>query len=229
MIYTVKSTAKKALVESDEFYDGEDYLLKQNLEQPQRAVGAGGGGWNKERIFLSVSCFEFFIARKVRPIFEIYRQCRVEVTKAAKAKARLPYHLLRYLANHDQVPFGSFSVLQEITTKLIAPMEMSGYTMPDRMVPDISVGKVWCNYLRGEKGIDPDTFDTYDHKYEDGRVVKAKLYPISLLSDFVALFQQDWIGTRAEKYFKDRDVAAIPHIPKRLNPPPAPDQSVNAV
>jgi hypothetical protein len=219
MAYTAKSTAKKALVDSNEFFEDVDYLLKQNLEQIPRSPKTGGAGLNKEKIFLSVSCLEYFIARKVRPIFDIYRQCRIEITKTAKSKARLPYHLRRYLANHDQVPFGYFSVLQEITTKLIAPMEMSGYTLADRHVPDISVGRVWCNWLRGERNINPDEFPTYDHAYEDGRIVKAKLYPVELLSDFVALFQNDWIGTRAEKYFRERDEAALPHIPKKLEPP----------
>lgn len=222
--YAAKSTAKRALVESGEFYEDEDYLLNRNVEHPERPPGVGGGGLNKEKIYFSVACFEYLVARKVRPVFEIYRQCRIEVTKAAAARARLPYHLRRYLANHDQVPFGYFSILQEITTKLIAPLEIQGYTLPDRMVPDISVGRVFSNWLRKVKGVDPDTFDTYDHSYEDGRVVKARLYPLELLSDFVGQFQQDWLTNRAADYFKDRDETALPYLPKIVRVTKKPDE-----
>jgi hypothetical protein len=224
MTYTAKHTAKKALIDSSDLFEGEDYLLKQNLEHPERPSGAGGGGLNKEKIFLSVSCFEYFVARKSRPIFEIYRLCRLEVAKAAKAKSSIPYHLRRYLVNHDQVPFGCFSILQEITTKLIAPLEMQGYTLPDRVVPDISVGLIFCRWLREEKGIDTDSFGTYNHRYEDGRIVQAKLYPNELLPDFIGQFQNDWLSKRAERYFKDRDPEALVHLPKILKPPSKPDQ-----
>ena len=225
MAYTTKFNAKRALIEDEQFYEGEDYLLLRNEEQSKVNVAGHGGGLNRERIQLSLGCFEFFVARKSRPVFEIYRQCRIAATqaarKAAQRRVELPYHLRRYLANHDQVPFGYFSILQEMTTKLIAPMELSGYTLPDNMVPDISLGKIFCNYLRAETGVDPDSLPTYSHKYEDGRTVRAKLYPINLLPDFIKLFQEDWLSRRAERYFRDRDESALPHIPKKLNPPSA--------
>jgi hypothetical protein len=97
---------------------------------------------------------------------------------------------------------------------------MHGYTLPDNMVPVISVGKIFCRWLREEKGIDPDAFSTYPHTYEDGRVVNAKLYPLTLLSDFVTHFQEEWMKNRAEKYFKDRDQAALAYLPRILKLPP---------
>src|SRR4051794_12728094 len=60
MAYTTKSNAKRALVESEEFFEGVDYLLIQNDELPQRPVGSGGAGWNREKIYLSMQCLEFF-------------------------------------------------------------------------------------------------------------------------------------------------------------------------
>lgn len=50
----------------------------------------------------------------------------------------LPYHLRRYVANLNNVPPGHFSVLTEMTLALIAPMEMAGYRLPEKLWPDIS-------------------------------------------------------------------------------------------
>jgi hypothetical protein len=194
LAYATKANAKRALVTSTEFYENEDYLLIQNDEQVPRQPGAGGAGSNKERILLSTQCMEFFIARKVRHVFEVYRECRVKFTEIARQQARIPYHLRRYLANHDQVPFGYFSILQELTTKLVGPLEFQGYTLPDKMVPDISMGRIFCKWLRDEKHVDPDSFPTYNHSYEDGRVVQARAYPNQLLPDFLEHFHNEMVS-----------------------------------
>jgi hypothetical protein len=113
--YSSKSNAKKALLKLTGFYEEEDYhifQLEDVVKRPQ------GGGSQREKVLLTVPCFEYFIARQVRPIFELYRQCRIAVTRAAQARAVMPYHIRRYLANHDQVPMGYFSMLQEVTLKL---------------------------------------------------------------------------------------------------------------
>ena len=64
---------------------------------------------------------------------------------APNSRIEVPYHLRRYVANHQTVPVGHFSVLTEMTQMLIAPMEMAGYTLPEHMVPDISHGRM-CNW-----------------------------------------------------------------------------------
>ena len=74
------------------------------------------------------------------------------------------------------VPRTHFSILQELTYSLIAPMEAQGYTLPERLVPDISEGRRFSQWLRG-RGVDPGTFPTYKHRYEDGRVVDAQALP----------------------------------------------------
>ena len=84
-------------------------------------------------------------------------------------KNNMPYHLQRYLLNRGKIPVGYFSVFNEIVYSLIAPLEEMGYTLPDKLVPDISEGKVFCNWLRKERNIDPSTFPTYTHEYGDGR------------------------------------------------------------
>lgn len=127
----------------------------------------------------------------------------------------LPYHLRRYMANLTSVPNGHFSMMNEMTLALIAPLEQIGYTMPDRLVPDISEGRMFSRWLR-ENGYDPDSMPSYLHGYEDGRVVSARAYPNKVLPNFRRHFVEVWLATRAISYFGERDRAAVPYIEKLL-------------
>lgn len=126
--------------------------------------------------------------------------------------AGLPYHLRRYIANRAVIPPTHFSMLNEMIFGLIAPMEEKGYSLPEKMLPDISEGRMFCKWLRDEKGIDTDAMPTYPHRYEDGRVVPAKLYPIALMEDFRKHFYGTWIPQRMVGYFAERDPKALPHV-----------------
>jgi hypothetical protein len=127
----------------------------------------------------------------------------------------LPYHLRRYMANMTNVPNGHFSMLNEMTIGLIAPLEHMGYVLPDRMIPDISEGRMFSRWLR-DNGHDPDNMPSYTHIYEDGRVVQARAYPIKVLPDFRRHFVEVWMTTRSISYFGERDPAAVPHLEKLL-------------
>lgn len=64
LVYSAKEKAVRAL--KKEFFENEDFItLAQKGE---------GGQFDKTDYFLSLSCLEYFIARKVRPVFEVYRQ-----------------------------------------------------------------------------------------------------------------------------------------------------------
>lgn len=130
----------------------------------------------------------------------------------------LPYHLRRYMANMGNVPNGYFSMLNEATLALIAPLEHMGYVMPESMLPDGSLGKIFSNWLR-KQGHDVASMPYYNHRYEDGRVVSARAYPISLLPAFKRHFVEEWMHKRALDYFKPRDSAALPYIEKLLSLP----------
>lgn len=66
LCYGRKSDAVEALAK--DFLQDVDYkVLRQNPQNP-----LGGRPTNEYQ--LTTSCFEFFIARKVRPVFEVYRQ-----------------------------------------------------------------------------------------------------------------------------------------------------------
>lgn len=99
----------------------------------------------------------------------------------------LPYHPRRYMANLTKVPNGHFSMLNEITIALIAPLEQMGYAMPDHMILDISTGRMFSRWLR-ENGHDPDAMPSYEHEYEDGRRIQARAYPNHVLPDFRRYF-----------------------------------------
>lgn len=71
LVYSEKGKAVRALTSNEQFIEGVDYkTLAQNGKQDE----ASWGGNNKVNYYLTVSCMEFFIARKVRPVFEVYRK-----------------------------------------------------------------------------------------------------------------------------------------------------------
>lgn len=69
LVYAQKDKAVRALKKN--FYEGEDYHLTQNGEVIQSDEIQNG---IEVSYYLSLSCMEYFIARKVRPVFEVYRQ-----------------------------------------------------------------------------------------------------------------------------------------------------------
>lgn len=132
----------------------------------------------------------------------------------------LPFHLRRYIANQLNVPPGHFSVLTELTQCLVGPMEATGYTLPEHLWPDISEGRMFCQMLRDEHGIDTDALPTYIHVFEDGRPpVRAKAYPEELLPAFRTHFREVWFPRRAADYFKARDPRALQYLSPLLPRP----------
>ena len=124
----------------------------------------------------------------------------------------LPYHLERYVANMHKVPQGFFSMLTEMTQNLIAPLEKLGYALPENMLPDISQGKMFSEWLRKEKKMEPKNFPQYEHEYADGRKVMARLYPNEVLAEFKNHFYSTWIKERSAEYFAKRDAKALPYL-----------------
>ena len=78
---------------------------------------------------------------------------------------------------------------------------------------------MFSRWLREEKGVEPSDFPTNRHRYEDGRVVDARLHPNELLADFRQLFQDVWLPSRAESYFEERDPKALEFLTRLLPPP----------
>lgn len=64
LVYAERGKATKSLRKN--FFENEDFITV--------AQTGKGGQFDKTDYFLSLSCLEYFIARKVRPVFEVYRQ-----------------------------------------------------------------------------------------------------------------------------------------------------------
>lgn len=100
LVYSRKDKAVRALKEGESFFEGIDYQpLPQNGEQDsplaqngKRLASGKFNGENKVTYMLSVPCLEFFIARKVRPVFEVYRQVFHKVAEG-KISPRQPFDI----------------------------------------------------------------------------------------------------------------------------------------
>lgn len=69
LVYARYDNAVRSLTSDSQFIEGIDYQpLRMNEER------SGKGGQNKVSYKLSIPCLEFFIARKVRAVFNVYRQ-----------------------------------------------------------------------------------------------------------------------------------------------------------
>jgi hypothetical protein len=77
LVYSRKDKAVRALLDNEMFQEGVDYqILPQNGEK----------GRPTEKYMISIACMEYFIARKERAVFEVYRS----VFHAARKQASLP-------------------------------------------------------------------------------------------------------------------------------------------
>jgi hypothetical protein len=81
LVYGRKQEAVRALT-SEIFIQDIDYqVLRQKAENPK-------GGRPTIEYHLSVSCLEYFIARKVRPVFDVYREVFHKVNEIAPKVAK---------------------------------------------------------------------------------------------------------------------------------------------
>ena len=139
-----------------------------------------------------------------------------------KTQPYMPVHVQRFLKNRAKIPHTHFSMLNEIYLNLLAPLEDYGIIPPDRMMPDISTGRMFSGFLR-QKGISPENFPVYQHEFVDlsRLTVSARLYPIEYLADFRRYFNEFWLPNRAEEYFAERYPKALPFLPRILELPSA--------
>lgn len=151
------------------------------------------------------------LANWLSPKFDVFVSGIVEDWITGRVKGRMPYHVERYMMNHGRIPHTHFSMLQEIYLEFVAPLEDGGIILPSEMMPDISTGRMFSNFMR-DKGIDPENFPKYKHHFPDGRSVEARLYPIEYLPEFRQWFNEDWIPHRSVGYFQERLPKAVPLV-----------------
>ena len=131
-----------------------------------------------------------------------------------KTTSSMPVHVQRFLKNRSKIPHTHFSMLNEIYLSLFATLEDYGIIPPDNMMPDISTGRMFSDFLR-TKGIQPEAFPNYEHEFADSsrQPVMARLYPNEYLADFRKYFHESWLPERAEAYFQERFPKAVPYLP----------------
>ena len=126
----------------------------------------------------------------------------------------MPVHVRRYIKNRRKIPPDHFSMLNEIYLNLLAPFEDNGLILPDRLMPDISTGRMFSSFLR-QKGIDPESFPTYEHEFIDSNrpTVRARLYPIEYLPEFRQFFNNSWLPKQARVYFQKKEPRVLEYLP----------------
>lgn len=135
------------------------------------------------------------------------------------------YKRLSLFTSKTRIPDGWWSAFEELA-KMMRELEGHGYVLPDvsrttgqKITPDISIGKLFCKYMR-LNGYDVDgTVRKYTHYYPDGRIVDANIYPDDWLKEFRTWFNTKWKRERLIKYLGERDPEALPSIAKLLGLP----------
>lgn len=113
LVYAERGVAVRTLKKN--FFENEDFItVDQNVN------GRNNGQFSKTDYFLSLSCLEYFIARKVRPVFEVYRQV---FHKAAIAPA-LPTtykealtQLLAQVEHNEQLQLENKKLQEDVETQ----------------------------------------------------------------------------------------------------------------
>jgi len=207
------------LRDCDNLNDGYSKLQLPKLGQLFSIRQLPNGGSVKDRYFelTKIQCFDLLTGYSQELRIKVNRRWEELERKEQKRSNNLPYHLRRYMINHSAIPPTHFSIFNEIVYNLIAPLENYGYELPDSLIPDISEGRMFANWVREEKGLEPNNFPTYTHTYPEGRIIpNVKLYPNFLLGDFREHFYNVWMKEKAIRYFEKRDKNAIPFLKKAL-------------
>ena len=137
-------------------------------------------------------------------------------------RTALPNFIERYKDNYHKIDVNYFSVITEMFGRLYSALESVGYVIPDKgthnkqLMPDISVGRGFADFLKKIGSKHYDDCKTYQHSFPDGREVSANMYPIDALPHFIRYLNEVWIPTKAANYFKGKDDKALDYLPKLL-------------
>jgi len=149
------------------------------------------------------------------------------IRKTGSYGGRVPTFIKRYNENWNRIEQGHFSVLNELVIRVWGRLEQAGHLMADKapdgteLRPDSSVGRCFSDWLKKNHPTISTSFSYYIHTTAqwEGEV---RQYPMSMLPLFLEYVDTVWIPQRAPEYFKTRDPAALPYLPKLLPDPSRP-------
>lgn len=137
-------------------------------------------------------------------------------------RSQAPNFYLRYKDNFHKIDRNYFSVISELFVTLHSEFEKVGYTIPDKGIdgkgiyPDISVGRMFSQYLTDTKSIHDGSHKAYSHTFPDGREFDCRMYPIEVIPTFRKFVYDIWIPKQGPKYFKAKDPLALDYLPKLI-------------
>ena len=133
LVYGRKEEATRSL--RDEFIESVDYqVLRKNAENPL-------GGRPSEIYLLTVSCLEYFIVRKVRPVFEVYRKVfhRTAEQKPLSALEALKITVQALEEQEKRLNEVEYKVNTIIEKQIEAENELKALPLSTETVPEMSL------------------------------------------------------------------------------------------
>ena len=185
----------------------------------------------RSTIIINESGLYSLTLRSVRPEAKRFKkwvtsEVLPSIRKTGRYGRDTPAFIRRYIDNWDRVATGYFSVINELAVRLWGRLEMVGHIIADRapdgkeIRPDVSVGRLFANWLRKRHPSASGEFAYYMHKTPEWEG-EARQYPMALLPLYIEFVDTVWIPEHSERYLSTRDAAALPYLP-RLLPSPKP-------
>lgn len=144
---------------------------------------------------------------------KIVRKAVIKRIKALQEQLKDPLRNTKVLTkrferNKHKIPKGYFCMIKEVINLVVMPLEVEGKDLVKKCMPDSSLGRGFCEYLRDKAGIDTGKLKTYRHELDNGYVVDAKLYPFTeyhLFDEYMTI----WLSNNGEKYFTDKSQSLL--------------------
>lgn len=211
--YSRKDVAKEMLTRN--FEKGFDYVL----EFPGESRKTSLGGRPSESIYLTINAAkEFGMISQTEKGREV-RKYFIEAEKVARQLTQKPIDrpiwLKRLTLNPaSNIPKGYFSIFNE-TVIIMARYEEKGFIFPDNMIPDISVGKCWVNYLNANH-IEYDR-KQYKHNAPNPHIksVDAWCYNLDLLGVFRKWYDAEYEPVKLLPYMS-KNKLITPEIASKM-------------
>lgn len=187
-------------------------------------------GRSRKTTIINESGLYSVILRSVKPEAKRFKkwvtsEVLPSIRKTGGYGGKIPAFIRRYNDNWDRVEAGYFSVINELTVRLWGRLEQVGHVIADRapdgkeIRPDTAVGRRFADWLKEHRPKLCGNISYYQHKTPqwEGDV---RQYPNSMLPLYIEFVDTVWIPNHSEEYFRSRDPAALPYLPRLLPPPP---------